>query len=171
MIVVAVSRLTLPAIDPNLESISRPLESVATIALVLPVSVAVHICGNRLHWLALASPRPKVQDEVTWLAAIYLLQWPGLALLLWSAPEVPATHLLLVHAFLMASALSAYRAANTVAGATMPLTLVAGFSVPDLIPWQLNIFYNLDESLLLSISTLSAVFILALVTVRLHERP
>lgn len=171
MVVVAVSGLTLPAIDPDLELSSRPLESVTMVALVLPISVAVHMCRNRLDWLALTSPRPTVLDEFMWFVVVYLAQWAGLTVLIWSAPEVPSMHLLAIHSLLTALALLAYRTAGPLASSTVPLTLVAVFSVPDLIPWQMNLLYNLDQSALLRISTFVAVPILTVVTVRLPQRP
>lgn len=171
LVVLAVNGLTLPAIDPRPEAISRPLESVTTIALALPIAVAVHISSNRLGWLAQTSPRSSRIGESAWLAAIYLSQWGGLAVLALAAPDVPSAHLFALHTLLIALALFATRTAGPLIGVSAPLLLLSVSSIPDLIPWQANLIYNLDQTTTLRIATLLAVPLATVMTVFVKKRP
>lgn len=171
VVVLAVNGLSLPAIDPSPEAISRPLESVTTIALALPIAVAIHLSSNRLAWLAHTSPRSVVLGDIAWFAAIYLVQWVGLAVVAVAAPGVPGVHLFAVHTLLLALALLAARTAGPLAGVCTPLVLIAVLSVPDLVPWPANLIYNLDQATILRFATLVGVPALTAVAVQFDQKP
>ncbi|MGL5817302.1 MAG: hypothetical protein ACRCYR_07050 [Phycicoccus sp.] len=154
-LVVGVNSLTLPAVDPRLEVIERPLESVTTIALALPIAVAVHLSTNRLSWLASSSPRSPALTDGSWLVVIYLTQWVGLAVLLATAPDVPVAHFSALHTGLVAVALFLGRAVGSLAGVMAPLLLVGVASIPDLVPWEANLVYNLDQTNVLCLVTIA----------------
>ncbi|MGL5853105.1 MAG: hypothetical protein ACRCZD_20185 [Phycicoccus sp.] len=168
-IVVGVNGLTLPAVDPRLEVIERPLESVTTVALALPIAVAVHLSTNRLGWLALSSPRSPTLSDGAWLVVVYLTQWAGLAVLLTTAPDVPLAHFGALHTMLTAVALVVGRAVGPTAGAMAPLLLVGVASIPGLLPWDANLVYNLERTSVLGVVTVVGAPLLTAATLAIRR--
>ncbi|MGL4746097.1 MAG: hypothetical protein ACRCXL_17160 [Dermatophilaceae bacterium] len=164
-VVIGVNGLTLPPVDPRLEVMERPLESVTTVALALPIAVAVHLSANQLGWLTVSSPRSPALTDATWMAVVYLTQWAGLVVLLATAPDVPVAHIGTLHTLLTAAAVFVGRAVGPVAGSAVPLLLIGVASIPDVVPWEANLVYNLDRTDVLGVMTIVAVPLLTVVTV------
>ncbi|MGL4178194.1 MAG: hypothetical protein ACRCSN_19235 [Dermatophilaceae bacterium] len=157
--------VTLPAVDPSFAVEERPMESVSTVALVLPAALAVHLTHDRLGWLALTSPRRIRLLDLGWCLVVVLAQGALAAGVAALSFGIPAAHLTGVAALLTGVAIGAARILGQTAGTAVPFVALAAMSTRGVVPWELNVVYNLDLARPLWAAATTSVVVLACLVV------
>lgn len=145
MVAVAAARLGIPRVDPALEATARPLETLGFVAVLLPASLLAGMLADEAPWLTLTAGRDARGLRLRWgmvLAASALVM--GLA---WAATlpaSVPRVHSLA--AWLLVVGLATWSSVLVRAdlAIVVPALVVVPLSVGRLVPFDVNILYNVD---------------------------
>lgn len=155
--------LGLPPVDPHLEVEQRPLESLATLALVAPALVHALPLRSEVGWLGAVSPRRMRLGRAAWAVAHGLVGGAAAAVCWWAVlpAGVPLRHVMALWTALWALTATLLALALPRAAAVLPLALVAVNSSAALVPWRVDAVYNLslDRPLIAVAALLTAVAI------------
>lgn len=135
--------VALPRIDPDPAQMSRPLEQLSTMALVVSVSHLCWLLGDAASWVTASSPRRGHRGRAA--RALMLSVLGGLAVMA-SSPAMPegvgALHTLAVWQTLFGLGLAGSVLWGRVAASVLPAVLVAISTLGGGALWPWNAFFN-----------------------------
>ncbi len=139
--------VSVPAIDPHLDAVARPMESVATMLLAATTAVQAAALDVRAAWLVTVSPRTWWPIRLLWISAHYAF---GVAMCVvatrFFVAGVEFPQLLGVWVACYGLAALGMVIAGVPLAAAAPVTFMAVFSLGHNVPpWWVNIVYNLDQ--------------------------
>jgi len=161
--------LSLPPVDPSL-TIVRPLETLGTCALILPVTAQAALLQVRMRWLFITGARsPKVLRG--WWAATSTIMGAMCCYLIASWRALPQLQFVTLWILLVALAFFALVVLGAALAPVPPFLLLAvfsfGFGFP---PWRTNIVFNPELVGVLTIVALSTFAVAFAAYVRYGDR-
>lgn len=140
-----VARVGIPAVDPRIEHVPRPLETLGTIALALPASLHAAALRNQASWLLAVAPRSACRLRFAWVCSI--IATGSVAALAWAStlpPDVPRLHVLAAWLLVLSAAIGSVIVLRHDLAVVLPLLLLAALSTSALVPFELNVIYNVE---------------------------
>ncbi|WP_409485410.1 hypothetical protein [Arsenicicoccus dermatophilus] len=138
------TRLGVPPIDPSRYVVPRPMESLATVTLVIPVAITTAMLPARVPWLTAVPGRDLRAYRAALLVGILAAQLPAVALVA-HAGELPITQVAAAWLFLTSLGVLTTTVHARLAGLVPALTILTFSQASELPPFAWNIFYNLDR--------------------------
>jgi len=161
------SRIGIPSIDPSITVQDRPLEQLGTACVLFVGLVNVFVLREPVAWLVATSPLRLRYYRTLWLAFNTVL---GLMFSVLTYPIFPQDVPIIRIATLWVLGFSFGVFALVIFGHNLaflgPFAVLLLFSTPKLVPWHLNLIYNVEVAKYLGVFTLcsylSSVILFAL---------
>lgn len=152
LLAVILVHVGIPAVNPRLDAVSRPFETLGTFAICLPASLHAALLHDSLSWLTVVSTRTAARLRLAWVACVIGSGYLGAAIWVHLLPaDVPQTHALGVWSLALGGAVLSVVLIRHDLSAALPMAIIAIFSVGGLVPFSCNIVYNLELTRELSI--------------------
>lgn len=167
---VILARVGIAKIDPSAEVTARPLETLGTISVCLPVAIQASLLSDRTSWLTAVSPRRRAGLRLVWYAAVFCSG--GLVAVPWgfTLPSgVPIVHSMALWSLLMGFAAISVSLFGKDFAVLAPVVLMAALSVAKICPFKFNIIYNLSLTQELEGAAVLSILASALLYVQLDE--
>lgn len=141
------ARVGLPRVNPTLQPVPRPLETLGTVMICLPASLHATLLRDHASWLTAVSPRSPARLRFRWL---FIVVVAGFAFALaWSVTlptGVPALNAFGLWVLVSSCAVAAVVFIRHDLAVILPLILIAAFSIGGRVPFDINVVYNVERT-------------------------
>lgn len=137
------AHIGIPAVEQSLAPTPRPMETLGTAAVCLPACLLASLLRDQAAWLTTVSPRAPWALRTTWFVLTVAAGTPAALVWVIMLPDdVPRGHAFGLWVLLLSLAMLSVTVIGHDLAAVLPVAAVVVFSLGRLVPFDVNLVYN-----------------------------
>lgn len=156
------THIGIPSVNPTISPTPRPLETLGTLAICLPACLHASLLRDHAAWLTTASPRSPWKLRLAWLALVVMTG--SLFAICWAVTlpaNVPRLHVFAFWILVLSLAVLSVTAIGNDLALVFPVALVFIFTLGSVVPFKINVVYNIQRTSDLVACALTALLVSA----------